>query len=188
MAKNNCATAPKSFHLFNSRGQFSSEMEISLERNPDQCTMPRSDLSNQQWPGRQGHITTEMTKVPNSRASEWKKDVFRGVHIIVKEDTPKLSVRGQFFKNKETPQMRPWSSLYFESINGTQNSDWQRHYQHFSSIQLRRSSACELAWESQQSVIPRKAANSLAKGSRMLKSQRSMRQERKSVTFYPREL
>lgn len=87
MAKNNCATAPKSFHLFNSRGQFSSEMEISSGRNSDQCTMPRSDPSNQQWPGTQGHITIEMTKAPTSRASEWKKDVFRGVHLIVKGDT-----------------------------------------------------------------------------------------------------
>lgn len=36
MAKDNCATARNNFHLLNSRGQFSSEMEISAPIPNDQ--------------------------------------------------------------------------------------------------------------------------------------------------------
>ena len=64
MAKDNCATGPKSFHLLNSRGQLSSEMEISAPiLTPQEGSLmgplgpgTTTDPSSQQWPGGQGSL------------------------------------------------------------------------------------------------------------------------------------
>lgn len=89
MAKDNCATAPKSFHPLNSRSQFSSEMEISAPIQNSQegilsgplCPGVIHPVSDGQ--GDRAH-TVKMTQVPPLGPVNAKENRLRDVEIIVR--------------------------------------------------------------------------------------------------------
>lgn len=106
MAKDNCATAPNNFHLPNSRGHFSPEMEISAPIANDQESLwlalyvQKLTTIHQAVMAREtGSHAMKMTYMPTFRPLSGKEQIYSEKWKSLWEGNTPKSVCGRLFLN-----------------------------------------------------------------------------------------